>query len=53
MEIAQYLVSDPVVTLAERLVRLAPRRITRVAPTVTGTEAVEGGVKLARESTGR
>jgi 4-aminobutyrate aminotransferase-like enzyme len=53
MEITQYLASEPPLALAERLVELAPGRITRVAPTVTGTEAVEGGVKLARESTGR
>jgi len=53
MEIAQYLASEPVIALAERLVGLAPRGITRVAPSVTGTEAVEGAVKLARESTGR
>lgn len=53
MEISQYLSSDPVITLAERLVDLAPAGITRVAPTVTGTEAVEGAVKLAREATGR
>lgn len=53
MEISQYLSSEPVVTLAERLVALAPVGITRVAPTVTGTEAVEGAVKIAREATGR
>ncbi len=53
MEISQYLASEPVVTLAERLVALAPGAITRAAPTVTGTEAVEGAVKLAREATGR
>lgn len=53
MEISQYVTSAPVVELAERLVALAPPGITRVAPTVTGTEAVEGAVKLAREATGR
>ncbi|WP_308492318.1 aspartate aminotransferase family protein [Microbacterium terrisoli] len=53
MEISQYLASEPVVALAERLVALAPGAITRAAPTVTGTEAVEGAVKLAREATGR
>ena len=53
MEIAQYLASEPVVALAERLVGLAPGAIRRVAPSVSGTEAVEGAVKLARESTGR
>ncbi len=53
MEISQYICSEPVVELAERLVALAPPGITRVAPTVTGTEAVEGAVKLVREATGR
>lgn len=53
MEISQYISSEPVIELAERLVALAPRGITRAAPTVTGTEAVEGAVKLAREATGR
>jgi 4-aminobutyrate aminotransferase-like enzyme len=53
MEISQYLSSEPVIELAERLVALAPGRITRAAPTVTGTEAVEGAVKLVREVTGR
>lgn len=53
MEISQYICSEPVVELAERLVALAPPGITRVAPTATGTEAVEGAVKLAREATGR
>jgi 4-aminobutyrate aminotransferase-like enzyme len=42
-----------VVDLAERLVALAPGRISRAAFCVTGTEAVEGAVKLAREATGR
>ena len=53
MEISQYISSEPVIELAERLVALAPTGITRAAPTVTGTEAVEGAVKLAREATGR
>ena len=53
MEISNYVQSEPVVALAERLAELAPGRISRVAPTVTGTEAVEGAVKLAREATGR
>ncbi len=53
MEITNYLQTEPVIELAERLVALAPGRIARVAPTVTGTEAVEGAVKLAREATGR
>lgn len=53
MEIAQYLGSEPVLELAERLVALAPPGITRAVACTTGTEAVEGGVKLAREATGR
>jgi len=53
MEISCFMQSPPVVELAERLVALAPEKITRVAPTVTGTEAVEGAIKLAREHTGR
>ncbi len=53
MEISNYLQTEPVIELAERLVALAPGRIARVAPTVTGTEAVEGAIKLARAATGR
>lgn len=53
MEISCFVQSPPVVELAERLVSLAPPNITRVAPTVTGTEAVEGAIKIAREHTGR
>jgi len=53
MEIAQYLATERAVELAERLVALAPGDISRVAFAVTGTEAVEGAVKLAREATGR
>jgi len=53
MEISCFVQSPPVVELAERLVALAPDKITRVAPTVTGTEAVEGAIKLARTHTGR
>ena len=53
MEITNYVQTEPVIELAERLVALAPGRIARVAPTVTGTEAVEGAIKLAREATGR
>ena len=45
MEISQYLASEPVVTLAERLVALAPGAITRAAPTVTG--CAEAGVLSA------
>lgn len=53
MEISDYVHNEPEIALARRLVEVAPPRITRVAPSVTGTLAVEGGVKLAREATGR
>jgi 4-aminobutyrate aminotransferase-like enzyme len=53
MEISCFVPSPPVTELAERLVSLAPGDIARVAPTVTGTEAVEGAIKLARAHTAR
>jgi 4-aminobutyrate aminotransferase-like enzyme len=53
MEITNYIANEPAVQLAERLISVAPPGITRVAPAVSGTLAVETGVKLARESTGR
>ena len=52
-EITDYVRSEPPIRLAERLVELAPPGITRVATGITGTEVVEGAVKLAREATGR
>jgi 4-aminobutyrate aminotransferase-like enzyme len=52
-EITDYVRSPPPIRLAERLVELAPPNITRVATGITGTEVVEGAVKLAREATGR
>ena len=52
-EITDYVRSEPPIQLAERLVELAPPNITRVATGITGTEVVEGAVKLAREATGR
>ena len=52
-EITDYVRSPPPIELAERLVELAPASITRAATGITGTEAVEGAVKLAREATGR
>src|SRR5579862_7785693 len=39
--------------LAEALVALAPARIAAMVPANTGTEAVEGAIKLARAATGR
>jgi 4-aminobutyrate aminotransferase/4-aminobutyrate aminotransferase/(S)-3-amino-2-methylpropionate transaminase len=53
MEITNYIPSDISVALAERIVSIAPPGITRVQPALSGTLAVETGIKLARESTGR
>jgi 4-aminobutyrate aminotransferase-like enzyme len=53
MEIFDYVQSDVSVELAEKLVAIAPPGITRVMASLSGTLAVEAGVKLARESTGR
>jgi 4-aminobutyrate aminotransferase-like enzyme len=53
MEITDYVISEPPLALAERLVEIAPPGISRVGPSISGTEAVESGVKLAREATGR
>jgi len=53
MEITDYVQSDVAVELAEKLVGIAPPGITRVMVSLSGTLAVEAGVKLARESTGR
>ena len=53
MEITDYVPNEPQLALAERLIEVAPPGITRVAVGLTGTLAVETGVKLAREATGR
>lgn len=53
MEITDYVPNEAALALAERLVQLAPAGLTRVAYQVSGTLAVESGVKLAREATGR
>lgn len=53
MEITDYIQNDVAIELAEKLVDLAPPGITRVTASLSGTLAVEAGVKLARESTGR
>jgi 4-aminobutyrate aminotransferase-like enzyme len=53
MEISNYVTSEPVIRLAERLVEISPASCTRVSMAVSGTLAVEAGVKLAREATGR
>jgi 4-aminobutyrate aminotransferase-like enzyme len=53
MEISDYVPNGPALALARRLVQIAPASITRAGPSISGTEAVEAGVKLAREATGR
>ncbi len=53
MEIFDYVQSDVSVEFAEKLVAIAPPGITRAMASLSGTLAVETGVKLARESTGR
>ena len=53
MEISNYVPNVPMIELAERLLELAPAPLTRYAPSMSGTLVVEGGVKLARDATGR
>ncbi|MEX2274662.1 MAG: aminotransferase class III-fold pyridoxal phosphate-dependent enzyme [Actinomycetota bacterium] len=53
MEISDYIHNEETVLLSERLAQIAPRGITRSTFAVSGTLAVEAGVKLAREATGR
>ncbi len=53
MEITDYVTSLPAIELAQRLVEIAPPGLTRVAPSVSGTLAVESGIKFARAATGR
>jgi len=53
MEISNYIPNLPMIALAERLLELAPPPLARFAPSMSGTLVVEGGVKLAREVTGR
>jgi 4-aminobutyrate aminotransferase/4-aminobutyrate aminotransferase/(S)-3-amino-2-methylpropionate transaminase len=53
MEITDYVVNEPEVALAERLIEIAPPGLTRLTLGVSGTLVVEAGVKLAREATGR
>jgi 4-aminobutyrate aminotransferase-like enzyme len=53
MEITDYIQNDVAIELAERLIEIAPPGITRVTASLSGTLAVEAGVKLAREATGR
>jgi 4-aminobutyrate aminotransferase-like enzyme len=53
MEISDYVPNEAAIALAERLVEIAPTGLTRAAYQVSGTLAVESGVKLARHATGR
>ncbi len=53
MEITGYIPNRPAVELAARLLSIAPPGISRFTPSLSGTLAVETGIKLARESTGR
>ena len=53
MEITDYVTCGPAVELARRLVEIAPPGLTRVAQSVSGTLAVESGIKFARAATGR
>ena len=53
MEITDYIPNRPAIELASKLISIAPDGISRFSPSPTGTLAVETGVKLARESTGR
>jgi 4-aminobutyrate aminotransferase-like enzyme len=53
MEITDYIQNRPAIELASKLLSIAPPGIARFTPSLSGTLAVETGVKLARESTGR
>jgi 4-aminobutyrate aminotransferase-like enzyme len=52
-EISDYITSEPVVALAEKLVAIAPHPLARVTFEATGTEAVESAMKFMRAKTGR
>lgn len=53
VECTDYVTFAHLFPLAEKLVAISPRRLTRVAPNTTGTEAVESAVRLMREASGR
>jgi 4-aminobutyrate aminotransferase-like enzyme len=53
IECTDYVTFTHLFPLAEKLVAISPRRLTRVAPDTTGTEAVESAVRLMREASGR
>jgi 4-aminobutyrate aminotransferase-like enzyme len=52
-EISDYITSEPVVTLAEKLVAIAPDPLARVTFEATGTEAVESAMKFMRARSDR
>jgi 4-aminobutyrate aminotransferase-like enzyme len=52
-EISDYITSEPVVALAEKVVAIAPDPLARVTFEATGTEAVESAMKFMRAKTGR
>jgi 4-aminobutyrate aminotransferase-like enzyme len=53
VEISDYICSEPVVALAEKLVAISPASLTRVVPEISGTESVETAIKFMRARTGR
>lgn len=53
MECTMYVPNAVASELAIELARIAPEPLSRVAFEVTGTAAVETGIRLAREATGR
>jgi 4-aminobutyrate aminotransferase-like enzyme len=52
-EDSMHVCTTPMLTLAESLLEIAPGNITRVAPALNGTEAVEAALKFMRRVTGR
>jgi 4-aminobutyrate aminotransferase-like enzyme len=53
IECTDYVTFEHLFPLAEKLVAISPKRLSRVAPDTTGTEAVEAAVRLMREASGR
>jgi 4-aminobutyrate aminotransferase-like enzyme len=53
MEISGFNINKPALKLAENLTKIAPKPLTRVEYSVTGTLAVEGAIKYARDTRNR
>jgi 4-aminobutyrate aminotransferase-like enzyme len=53
VEITDYVCSEPAIALAEKLTQIAPGRLARVVPEISGTESVETAIKFMRARTGR